>query len=56
MKIQAVLMLVLLFGEERHDGTFPMTLNVKAGRQLLRVSLDGRRTDKALKIERMIDR
>ena len=46
----------LMIGEEKHEGTFPMTLDVEAGRQLLRVSLDGKRSDKALRIERVIDR
>jgi arylsulfatase A-like enzyme len=46
----------LMIGEEKHEGTFPMTRYVEVGRQLLRVSLDGKRTDKALRIERVIDR
>ena len=46
----------LMIGEEKHVGTFPMTLALKSGRQLLRASLDGKRTTRALKIERLADK
>ena len=46
----------LMIDEEKHEGAFPMTLHVDAGRHLIRASLSGKRMDKALMIERIRDR
>jgi hypothetical protein len=43
----------LMIDDVRREGDFPMTIQLQAGRKLLRVSLDGRRSDKALRIERI---
>ncbi len=41
----------LVIDDEKHEGAFPMTQWMNAGRHLLRVSMDGKRTDNAVRIE-----
>jgi arylsulfatase A-like enzyme len=45
----------LMIDDVRREGDFPMTIQLQAGRKLLRASLDGKRSSKALRIERIDD-
>jgi arylsulfatase A-like enzyme len=45
----------LIIDNNRYEGTFPMKRRIKAGRYLVRISLDGRQTDKAVRIEHVSD-
>ena len=45
----------LMIDDVRHEGDFPMNVRLQAGHKLLRVSFDGKRSDKALRIERITD-
>lgn len=45
----------LMIDDERYEGAFPMKRRMKAGKYLLRLSLDAKRSDSAVRIERVTD-
>ena len=45
----------LSIGDNKYEGSFPMKQHIKAGRYLLRLSLEGSKTERAVRIEYLIE-